>query len=233
MSSDQKKALEFMGGLLEAGINNVWVYGAMAAHSGEYTFFRADHHWTGLGAYYAYLEFAKSRGFAAAPIESYAAAEHYPYLGSLYRALGGDAKLKANPDTLTVDRVNVPYEYYCYRNGPDQPPARDYLSRESLKYDDKYGAFTSGDPPYAKIIAENNTGRKLLLIRESFAAAMTPFLVENYDEIHIVDFRYFKGDISRLIRETGVTEALFLNYISAAGSSTQIKRMERMFGWEG
>ena len=234
MSADQKKALEFLGELLDESINNVWVYDTMARHSGEYVYFRTDHHWTGLGAHYAYLEFCKSRGFDAAPIESYETWEHTPYLGSLYRAVGGDAKLKANPDTLTVYGVRLPYEMYCYRNGPDKAAQRDYLSKkpEAMKnYNEKYGAFTSGDPPYTKIIVENNTGRKLLLIRESYAAAMTPFLVENYDEIHVVDFRYYRSDIGKLIREAGITEALFLNYISAAGSSTQMGRMERMFGW--
>ncbi|MCL2105714.1 MAG: DHHW family protein [Oscillospiraceae bacterium] len=235
MTSDQKKALEFLDGKLDAKINNVRVYDTMAQHSGEYIFFRTDHHWTGLGAYYAYLELCESRGFRAAPLESYETWEHAPFLGSFYRSLGGDAKMKANPDTLTVYRVGAPYEMYCYTRGLENKPVRDYLSQppESLRFtEEKYIAFSAGDPPYARIVTENNTGRRLLLIRESFAAAMTPFLTENYDEIHVVDFRYYKGDIHQLIRGADITEALFLNYISAAGSPVQMNRMERMFGWE-
>ena len=233
MSNDQQAALEFLGGKLGGNINNVWVYDTMALHSGEYVYFRTDHHWTGLGAYYAYVEFCKSRGFTAAPLESYETFEHYPYLGSLYRAVGGDAKMKANPDTLTVYRVNVPYEMTCYPDGPNGEALPVILSStsESLPDSEKYMAYAGGDTPYAKIVTGNGTGRRLLLIRESYAAAMTPFLVENFDEVHIVDFRYFKGDIGKLIRETGVTEALFLNYITAAGAGVQMNRMEKMFGW--
>ncbi|MCL2300731.1 MAG: DHHW family protein [Firmicutes bacterium] len=236
MSNDQKEALEFLGGQLDPGINNVWVYDTMAKHSKEYTYFRTDHHWTGLGAYYAYVEFCKSRGFPCAPIESYETFEHYPFLGSFYRSVGGDGKMKSNPDTLTVYRVNVPYVMYCYPKGPDGQELEITLSQlpEALaNSEEKYMAFAGGDTPYAKIITENHTGRKLLLVRESFAAAFTPFLAENYDEIHIVDFRYYKNDVGKLVREAGITEALFLNYISAAGSSVQMDRMEKCFGWRG
>jgi len=187
-----------------------------------------------LGAYYAYAELCKSRGFPCDPIESYETAEHYPFLGSFYRSVGGDAKMKANPDTVTVYSVKGPYEMHCQTRGGQE--LQIFLSQppEALaNTEEKYIAFGAGDNPYTKIVTENNTGRKLLLIRESFAAAFTPFLTENYDEIHIVDFRYYKGEIAKLIRDTGVTEALFLNYITAAGSSVQMDRMEKMFGWGG
>jgi len=232
MSNDQQQALEFLGDLLGEDINNVWVYDTMARHSGEYIYFRTDHHWTGLGAYYAYAQFCKSRGLPCDPIESYETMEHHPYLGSFYRSVGGDAKMKANPDTVTVYRVKVPYEMRCQTK--DGRELQIFLSQppEALaNTEEKYIAFGAGDYPYNKIITENSTGRKLMLIRESYAAAFTPFLLENYDEIHIVDFRYYKGDIGKLIRDTGVTEALFLNYITAAGSSVQMDRMEKMFGW--
>ncbi|MCL1952298.1 MAG: DHHW family protein, partial [Oscillospiraceae bacterium] len=235
MSNDQKAALEFLAEKLDPDINNVWVYDTMAKHSGEYLYFRTDHHWTGLGAYYAYVEFCKSRGFTATPLESYETFEHYPFLGSFYRTVGGDPKLKANPDTLTVYRVKVPYTMTCYPDGPDGKSFQASLSStsESLPESEKYMAYASGDNPYTKIVTENQTGRKLLLIRESYGSAFTPFLAENYDEIHIVDFRYYRNDISRLIRDADITEALFINYISAAGAGIQVSRMEKMFGWGG
>ena len=234
MSNDQKAALEFLGEKLDSKINNVWVYDTMAQHSGEYLYFRTDHHWTGRGAYYAYAKFCESRGFPAAPLESYETYDHYPFLGSFYRSVGGDPKMKANPDTLTVYRVQVPYTMVCYPKGPGGETIPGKLSQkpEALaNTEEKYMAFAAGDNPYSIITTENTTGRKLLLIRESFGSAFTPFLTENFDEIHIVDFRYFKGDIGKLIREAGITEALFLNYITAAGAGVQMNRMEKMFGW--
>ena len=234
MSGDQKEALELIKSELDSNINNVWVYDTMAQHSGEYVYFRSDHHWTGRGAYYAYVEFCKSKGLTAAPLESYETYDHTPFLGSLYRAVGGDAKIKANPDTLTVYRVKVPYTIFQYSKdgGGNGLQTELSLKPEALaNSEEKYVAYASGDPPYAKIVTENNTGRKILVIRESFGAAFTPFLTEHFDEIHVIDFRYFNGDIGKIIREAGVTEALFVNYITAAGASVQMDRMERMLGW--
>jgi hypothetical protein len=61
---------------------------------------------------------------------------------------------------------------------------------------------------------------------------MVPFLTEQYEEIHVVDFRYYDGDVDALIRENGITDALFINNMSSAGSDMHVAQIQEMLGIE-
>jgi hypothetical protein len=92
----------------------------------------------------------------------------------------------------------------------------------------KYLAYASGDLPYISIVTEHKNGRRLVVFKESFANAMLPFLIENYEELHVIDFRYYKGDIETFLRERAINEALFLNYAASAGSVSQVERLRQL-----
>jgi hypothetical protein len=76
---------------------------------------------------------------------------------------------------------------------------------------------------------QSATGRRLIVFKESFANAFIPFLTENYDEIIVVDFRYYEGNVDNLIENYKINEALFLNYVSSAGSEKQTSRLAALF----
>ncbi|MDR0357747.1 MAG: hypothetical protein LBH63_05220 [Clostridiales Family XIII bacterium] len=232
MTSSQYEAISFIYNLLPESVNRVWVYNVLAAHSDEDIYFRTDHHWTGLGAYYAYREFAKTRGFSVAPLSDYEEVRHEGFLGSLYKSMGGNSVLKENPDYLIAYRPKIAYTMTGYHGSDMSGAISMHFAQDpqEVPATNKYLAYSGGDLPYVHIVTENKNGRKLVVFKESFANAMLPFLAENYEEIHVVDFRYYKGDIEAFLSERAVNEALFLNYAPAAGSSTQVERLRVLFG---
>ncbi|MDR2487183.1 MAG: hypothetical protein LBD12_04385 [Clostridiales Family XIII bacterium] len=231
LSSDQGKAIRFLYDRLRPGIQRIDVYDALKQHAGEYIYFRTDHHWTALGAYYAYREYCAQRGFPCAPLGNYSQIRLDGFLGSLYNAVGGDNKMKKNPDFVLAYKPIVPYEMLGYpaANGRGETWKLSLVREpEEIPGRNKYLAFSGGDLPYIRIQTQAGTGRKLLVVKESYANAFIPFLTENYDEIHVVDFRYYTGNVDSLIAKHGIGEALFLNYVSAAGSKAQVGKLTQM-----
>ncbi|MDR2157336.1 MAG: hypothetical protein LBO81_06110 [Clostridiales Family XIII bacterium] len=231
MTDSQYEAISFIYNRLPAAVNKVWVYNTLAAHSDEDIYFRTDHHWTGLGAYYAYCEYARSKKLSVAPLESYGQVRHEGFLGSLYNSMGGNSLLKENPDYLIAYRPRIGYTMTGYE-GSDMSgamPLHFAQEPQEIPGSNKYLAYAAGDLPYVSIVTENKNGRRLLVIKESFANAMLPFLAENYEEIHVIDFRYYKGDVEAFVQAHAINEALFLNYAASAGSSTQVERLRQLF----
>ena len=90
----------------------------------------------------------------------------------------------------------------------------------------KYGAFIMGDNPYTVI--ENpdlSDGSKCIVVKESFGNAFVPFLVDHYQTVYVVDYRYYSGSVSQLARDKGVTDVLFVNNLSAIRGSYQMGKL--------
>ena len=98
-TSNQNKAINYMYSGM-SGVKTVPIFDTMKAHKNEYIYFRTDHHWTALGAYYAYCDFIKLTGAAPSPLESFTLREFPGYLGSFYSSSGKLPSLAANPDTV-------------------------------------------------------------------------------------------------------------------------------------
>lgn len=232
MSADQYEAIRFIYEQIDSRVNKVQVYNALAAHSGEYIYFRTDHHWTALGAYYAYCKFMETKSLKPATLGNFTEVRLDGFLGSLYNAIGGNPALGAEPDYVIAYQPG----YACTVEGYETADPASIIGGlklvrgpEEIPGKNKYLAF-GGDLAYTKITTPNQTGRRIIIFKESFANAMIPFLTANYDEIHLVDFRYYNGDIDSLISENRINEALFLNYVSSAGSARQVERLSALVG---
>jgi hypothetical protein len=232
MSADQREAITYIYDRLDGGIGAVWVYDALALHSEEYLYFRTDHHWTGLGAYYAFAELMASQGRAARPLDSYETVRLDGFLGSLYNAVGGGEDMKKNPDYVIAYQPRVAYEMVGYeKQTPDTPyPMKLIYGPEEIRTSNKYIAFAGGDVAYVRIITQNKNGRRLIVFKESFGNAVLPLLADEYEEIHVVDFRHYTRSVDALIQENGINEALFINYIAAASAGIQVSRLETALG---
>jgi hypothetical protein len=221
----QDEAIDFIYGRLNDDIEKINVYNDLKDHADEYVYFRTDHHWTALGAFYAYRKYCLSRGIPYTPFANYSQIRLNGFLGSFYNAVGGNKKMKKNPDYVIAYEPVVPYKMAGYQNADgkgDKLELSLVRTEKEITGPNKYLAFSGGDLPYIHITTEAGTGRRLIVFKESYANAFIPFLTENYDEICVVDFRYYKGDVDALIKKNKINEALFLNYVSSAGSSRQV-----------
>ena len=222
--SDQKAAEEALIGFMNDNVVSVPLNKAMMAHRGEYIYFRTDHHWTATGAYYAYAEFCKLSGKTANPLEGYATEEYDGFLGTFYRDAAQNEQMGANPDTV------VAYRPLSSDATLDYTDASGQVIRWPIIYDEsqaaasfKYGTFIGGDQPYTIIKNPAVTdGSSCVVVKESFGNAFVPFLVDHYETVHVIDYRYWDGSISEFVKSNGVDEVLFVNNLSAIRSSVLV-----------
>ena len=97
---DQGEMLSNMAALMDPSVNFVDVYSVMYEHRNEYLFFKSDHHWTQLGAYYAYVAYAKSVGLTPTPLSAFEKKIiNSEYRGSMY-TYTRDERVKNFVDTI-------------------------------------------------------------------------------------------------------------------------------------
>ena len=222
--SDQKAAEDGIISFMNDKVVSVPLNKAMMAHRGEYIYFRTDHHWTATGAYYAYAEFCKAAGKTPTPLESYETEEFPGFLGTFYRDTNESSHLGDNPDTV------VAYHPLSTEATLDYTDKNGQVIRWPIIYDQssapasyKYGTFVGGDQPYTIIKNPALTdGSSCVVVKESFGNAFVPFLVDHYETVHVIDYRYWEGSVSDFVKTNGVDDVLFVNNLSAIRSSVLV-----------
>ena len=218
-TSDQKKAIDYMySGISKNGVKTVSIYNTLKARRNEYIYFRTDHHWTALGAYYAYCDFIKSAGGTPASLNGFKEHQFPGYLGSFYNSSKKLPQLAANPDTVFAyepQETNTIEIHYTKDSVKNEAIISDMSAVKS-----KYLTFIKGDRPYSIIHNPAKTdGSVCVLVKESFGNAFAPFLVPNYQTVYIIDYRYFASvdsrGIAQFCTDVKATDLLFLNNISA------------------
>ena len=94
----------------------------------------------------------------------------------------------------------------------------------------KYGIFLFGDVPLGKITTGTGNGRRIAVIKDSYANAFIPYLASHYEEIYVIDPREFHLPLHDFLRDQGVQEVLVLNYTIFAGDDGYLTMLERVIG---
>lgn len=173
-------------------------------------YYRTDHHWTTGGAYIGYTAWAASMGITPLSQSDFSIETvSKDFLGTIHSKLN----LPIAPDSIELYRpLNEP-EWNIYYDGSKEP-SHSLYAMDALNTRDKYRVFLDGNHGLTKI--ENpaqSSGRKLLLIKDSYAHSFTPFAALHFDETYMVDLRYFNGKVSNFIEEQGITDVLVLYQI--------------------
>ena len=233
-TSDQKKAIdEYILPSITAqdpNIKTISIFDTLKAHANEYLYFRTDHHWTQLGAYYGYVEFCKARGFEPVALDQFDRADYTGYLGSFYTATNS-AALAANPDTVEayIPRADV---NLSFTQTDGQTVESWPLIADGEQYDttSKYIAYCAGDQPYEEIVNNDMTeGPSIVVVKESFGNCFLPFLVNHYKTVYVVDYRSYNGTVTDLVNSTGATDVLLLNNISMTRNEGLIDSFSNIF----
>ncbi len=208
---DEKELFKQIEKELSNNINLVDLKEKLQTHNNEAIYYKTDHHWTSLGAFYAYQEFLTDQALAK---DDFIIKEvTNEFLGTSYR--------KANfylnsPDTI---------EKYIAKNASDIIVTIDEKNQTSSLYDesylnktDKYAYFLGGDQAVVKINTNITNGKDLLILKDSFANSMIPFLTNHYRNIYVLDTRYYNGSIKDYVANLEIDEVLMLynieNFIS-------------------
>lgn len=222
--SSQVDCIKMINDALNQNIKSVNAYDKLLQNRDKYIYYRTDHHWTGLGAYYAYVAHCESAGWTPVPLEQM---EHYKlegtYLGSLYRATK-ESVLKNNPDTTEGWRPVVEsYKATAWDDGSMASSYQIRLNDERIKGGNSYLNYSGGDRALLKIETSHTSGRKILIVKDSFGNAFVPYLANHYDEIYVVDPRYYRRSIKALVSENGISDVMILNYMFGTSNATWLK----------
>lgn len=174
-------------------------------HKDEYIYYRTDHHWTTLGAYYAYEQWAKDVGFEPLSREKFditlASDQFY---GTIYSKVN----IKVRPDEIYLYQIKEDLGYQLQYNMADMTDSLyDY---KKLEGKDKYSVFMSGNNAIVEVQTNYKNGRRLLVIKDSFAHSFVPFAVNHFEKTLMIDLRYYNGGIETFIEENEITDILAL-----------------------
>lgn len=213
----QKETTDYIKSRLDERVKTVDVYSELQNHSDEYIYFRTDHHWTQLGAYYGYRAFLSASGGAPLNVSDFPKDEIPDFLGSLYTQSSA-VELADKPDTIEWynTAVNGDIDISMRRYGGNG--AEFYKSPIfNEEYSGSYRFFLSGDNPFVELTNKNNpTGKTLLIVRDSFANAFAPWIIHNYKKVVLIDPRSRVADFGEIVDEFQPDEVLIMNYIFSA-----------------
>lgn len=227
-SSDQREAIDQIHSKLDDNVHVVDIYDSLMQHRNEYIYFRTDHHWTTLGAYYAYEDFCEAKGIEPEALDSYETQEFEDFLGSFYND-SEDAKLKANPDTITAYYPKS--DCILHVTASDGTEYDWPIIYDVSNYSDslKYSAFAAGDNPFTVVENKDLTdGSSCIVVKESFGNAFVPFLVDHYQTIYVIDYRYWTGSISEFAEQESVDDVIFLNNLSMIRNKSLVGKLYRV-----
>jgi hypothetical protein len=229
--SNQKDALDYFKSSFNSDVKSIDIYDTMMQHNNEYIYFRTDHHWTALGAYYAYQKTAEVAGFSAMDISKFTKKSYSNFLGSFYADSDQDQALTANPDT--VDCYIPPYSTTLNATQNDGTILEDWpLIADGDSYDSsmKYNVFIAGDEPYEEITNNDaTTSNSCIVVKESFGNCFVPYLTANYKTVYVVDYRYWSGKVQDLAKDKGVSDVYIINNISMTRGEALVSDLSTVF----
>ena len=186
--------------LTDAGVDTTDVLSALVANSSENIYYRTDHHWTSLGAYYAYCAW---RGIEPNVDEWTQEVLCDDFYGTTWN--------KVPLPTVPAEEITAWYKHInrsvSYNNG--QYETDSIYERKYLSGSDQYAVFLNSNQAQTVIEGSGKSG-KLLLIKDSYGNTFSQFPVEDYAEVHVLDLRFFKGDVTEYAKENGITDTLVL-----------------------
>lgn len=226
--SDQAQAEKDILAGMGQNVKTIPLHDVMMSHRTEYIYFRTDHHWTALGAYYAYVQFCTAKGLTPHNLSDYEVSQFPGFLGSFYNDGGKPDAMKNDPDTVNAYHPVSATASMKYGDNENST-----LTGGQVIFDEstasaslKYGTFIMGDNPFTVIEnPEVSNGESCIVVKESFGNAFVPFLVDHYQTVYVVDYRYYGGSVSALAKAKGVTDVLFVNNLSAIRGSYQMGKL--------
>ncbi len=226
-SSPQRPPIEHLRDQLTNGAIFVDAYAALARHTSEPIYLRTDHHWAPLGAYYAAQEFARVAGVPYPSLDDYEQHKIAKFVGTMYGYTQDISVKNAPEDFVYYTPKGVPNQatYITYYTNKDyqitsetKPYNRAYFQKYKDGSPNAYMTFMGGDQHLVKVATGTPGARRVLVIKDSYGNAVPGYLFRSFNEVHVVDFRYFRKNLREYVRDNGITDILLcFNIFNASG----------------
>lgn len=232
-TSPQRPVINNINSKLSPGVHAVDIYTPLGQHASEDIYLRTDHHWAPLGAYYAAQKFAQVAHVPFKDLKSYERHVVHGYVGSMY-GYSKDISIKNAPEDFVyyipkgVTYTTTYIDYTVDRNYCVTSTSKPYKGNFFYHFKDGSGAayctFMGSDMRITQVRTGVKNHRRLMILKDSFGNALPGYLFFSFEEIHVVDYRYFGRNMKRYVSENHITDILFANNIFNAYSPKIYKR---------
>ncbi len=171
--------------------------------AGSQMYYRTDHHLTSEGSYALYSEYCDLAGISYPDRDDYAVETHSGFYGTTYSSSG---YFLEDSDTLEIWDLGLDVKV-TFEDGKTSDTM---FFKDHLEKMDMYPVYLDGNHSYVKIENPKARGGNLLIIRDSYAQNMAPFLAYNYKNIHMLDMRYYRGSMKEFLEDKDIDEVLYL-----------------------
>lgn len=222
----EDEALDYLHSLLDERVVRVDTVRNLIPHNDEYLFFRTDHHWTALAAYYTYEFLMESLGMEAAGLEEFEIMEQGEFKGSLYNRCANPGKL--TPDTVTAYVPQGEIKTMLYDGSGSGFEWNLISDMSKSNAGTKYMCFLAGDHALAVVTNESlPDGPSCLIIKDSYGNCFVPFMTQNYHKVYAVDYRlYYSMSISKFVEKYEIDDVFLMPNLGAIQNAEVNKSLE-------
>jgi hypothetical protein len=227
-TDDQAAFIEAVRAALADAVTFIDSQTALQQKTGEAIYFRTDHHWTMRGAFYAWQAWQQQTGQAVPSLEDYQIERvTESFFGTSFSRAG---LYRLQPDFIEVfqPKQAIPVSVTVANSGK----IRDSLYNETfLSKKDKYSYFLDGNHPLLVIRTERpdrmTDERRIMVIKNSYANCLIPFLTRDYDEIHVIDLRFNQSNLAQYARDNAIDEIMYLYDVIGFGNDRLLRLLSR------
>lgn len=220
LSDSERDYIERTNALLK-NVTAIDAYSALESHTSEDIYFKTDHHWTQLGAYYAAEKFAEAAGVPFDELSQYERREIPSFVGKMYAMSEYDAKVKDNPETFVYYVPKGGHQTTFYDGSLQNPREHSYFYEQDELFEpnDFYLTYMNSNWDIIHVSGGAQNGRKLMILKNSYGNALAPCLFNSFEDIWVVDINWNDIDITEFAEQNGITDLLYcvstFQYINA------------------
>lgn len=221
-TAPQRPVIDYIHSKLSPEVTVVDVYASLLAHTEEDIYLRTDHHWAPLGAYYAARQLAEVAGVPLPVLETFERKVVKGFVGTMY-AFSQDISVKKAPEDFVYHvPLGIAYEttyvqYLLDENfkviGEEAPRKGKFFHHYKDGSSGAYSTFMGGDSKITKVKTSTDNARRLMILKDSFGNALPGYLFGSFEEVHVIDVRYFTRNMIKYVEENAITDILFANNI--------------------
>lgn len=213
----QDEMINYLHDNMSDNVIKVDTFSNLVKHNSEYIYFRTDHHWTQLGAYYAYEAMCEATGQEAAPLSSFTLWNQGTFTGSLYGKVRWPKKLRA--DTLDCYVPQGDITFYAHFTDGSKGTEWPLIAEKKGKanQNSRYSAFLAADCALAHVVNESiPDAPNCLVIKDSFGNCYVPFLTQNYHHVYAIDYRkYWRFGMADFVEKYNIDDVIVMPYLIA------------------
>ena len=204
-ATSQKEYIENYYAALQ-GVTVIDLYSALEAKKTEPIYYKTDHHWTTRGAFYAYTALAGAMGLEVPTLDDFTVTDvTNGFLGTFY----SKGNFPVSPETIQRFDYKTPVQLTETKK-EGETPVHTLYDASVLDEKDKYAYFLGGNYAHYTIQTDAGTGKKLVLIKDSYSHCLIKFFTREYSDIHMLDLRYLRAGVNELIDEIDPDDILIL-----------------------